>query len=98
MKAKTHKGDTALSAKKMHGRIYTPSFIVELMLNQIQYESPAGILQHHIIDNSCGDGAFLAEIANRYCHAYISTKGRTDLNELLQSAKRNVAQPKNGLI
>ncbi|MBS2126413.1 Eco57I restriction-modification methylase domain-containing protein ['Fragaria x ananassa' phyllody phytoplasma] len=47
------------------GVVYTPIFIVKNMLATIGYLSQ-NILKKHIIDNSCGEGAFLIEIVNRY--------------------------------
>ncbi|WP_341266639.1 HsdM family class I SAM-dependent methyltransferase [Candidatus Phytoplasma fraxini] len=47
------------------GVVYTPNFIVKNMLSTIGYLSQ-NILKKHIIDNSCGEGAFLIEIVNRY--------------------------------
>lgn len=38
------------------------------------------ILNRHIIDNSCGDGAFLIEIADRYCRAFLNVN--SDLETL----------------
>ncbi|MGI6751172.1 MAG: Eco57I restriction-modification methylase domain-containing protein [Anaerovoracaceae bacterium] len=55
-----------LTKKKAKGRIYTPDYIVENILNLCEY-SGANLLKKHVIDNSCGDGAFLAEVVRRYC-------------------------------
>ena len=54
---------------KNYGQIFTPRYIVVEMLDYIGYTSP-NILGKHIIDNSCGDGAFLIEIIDRYCRQY----------------------------
>lgn len=51
------------------GQIYTPIRIVNDMLDIIDYQGER-ILQKHIIDNSCGDGAFLRVIIERYIRAY----------------------------
>jgi len=51
------------------GQIYTPINIVNDMLNLIGY-SGENILKKHIIDNSCGNGAFLTQITERYITAY----------------------------
>lgn len=72
----------AKSPRKAHGRIYTPQFIVALMLDRMGYRSPSDILRLHIIDNSCGDGAFLVEIVRRYCHAYLTESPLPNLDEL----------------
>lgn len=64
---------------KCHGRVYTPSYIVNLILDFGGYNDN-GILQKHVIDNSCGDGAFLVEIARRYCTEFL--KNSNDLSLL----------------
>lgn len=54
----------------MHNeKIFTPAWMVNLMLDKVGYKGK-NILNKHIIDNSCGDGAFLKEIVRRYCKAY----------------------------
>ena len=52
--------------KKESGRVYTPDYIVKNILNLSGYFGD-NILKKHVIDNSCGDGAFLCEIVRRYC-------------------------------
>ena len=55
---------------KSEGRYYTPPHIVNAVLSEAYYTAdctPSCILKKHIIDNSCGDGAFLKEIVRRYC-------------------------------
>lgn len=54
------------TAKKSKGRVYTPDYIVKNILDMAHYNGTA-ILYKHVIDNSCGDGAFLCEIVDRYC-------------------------------
>lgn len=56
---------------KKHGGVYTPGFIVREMLDYLSYGG-TGILSKHIMENSCGDGAFLSEIVRRYCEAFMS--------------------------
>lgn len=59
-----------LNIREMHNeQVFTPSWMVNLMLNKLQY-SGNRVLQKHIIDNSCGKGAFLVEAVDRYCKAY----------------------------
>lgn len=49
----------------MHNeQVFTPEHVVNKMLDGIGYNS--GIRKKHIIDNSCGDGAFLKCIVIRY--------------------------------
>ena len=59
-----------MNASKSHGRIYTPDYLVKLILDYAGYDTPEQILEKHIMDNSCGDGAFLTEIVKRYCQAF----------------------------
>lgn len=50
---------------KNDGQVFTPDYLVNNMLDFCGYEGEA-ILLKHVIDNSCGDGAFLREILRRY--------------------------------
>jgi adenine-specific DNA-methyltransferase len=59
-----------LIARKNNGKVYTPSYIVKNILDLSNYQS-GNILKKHIIDNSCGDGAFLKEIVDRYCCEFL---------------------------
>lgn len=72
-----------MNAAKLYGRVYTPHYIVKLMLDYVGYVDSESILCKHIIDNSCGNGAFLVEIVRRYCNAHISAGG--GLDDLKQS-------------
>lgn len=56
------------SKQKTIGQVFTPQFIVSAMLDYCGYFGN-GIVKKHIIDNSCGDGAFLKEIVARYISA-----------------------------
>ena len=56
---------------KEHGRVYTPDYLVKLILDFGGYDNP-DLLKKHVIDNSCGDGAFLKEIVKRYCNQFLS--------------------------
>lgn len=56
--------------RKSKGRVYTPSYIVKNILDLSHYNG-SNILNKHVIDNSCGDGAFLTEIVSRYCNEAI---------------------------
>ena len=59
---------------KHSGQVFTPDFLVFSILDFAGY-SCGNILKKHVIDNSCGDGAFLCEITNRYCNEYIAAYG-----------------------
>ncbi|MFA5561337.1 MAG: N-6 DNA methylase [Eubacteriales bacterium] len=61
----------SITTEKENGRFYTPIFIVDNILDLAGYYG-AKILKKHVIDNSCGDGAFLTQIVRRYCTEAIS--------------------------
>lgn len=58
-----------MNKKKTLGQVFTPHYLVCDILNVAGYITGNDILKKHIIDNSCGDGAFLCEIVKRYCDA-----------------------------
>lgn len=60
-----------IKSTKQHGRIYTPKYLVNIILDFAGYY-PDRILKKHIIDNSCGDGAFLQEVVHRYCIEFLN--------------------------
>jgi len=66
--------DRAMKKKKHFGQVYTPTYLVQDILDEAGYVTAANILERHIIDNSCGDGAFLEEVVRRYVASYISEK------------------------
>ena len=66
-------------AVKQHGRVYTPDYLVKVILDFGGYDKPT-ILKKHVIDNSCGDGAFLTENVRRYCAFFLTQK--QDLSKL----------------
>lgn len=68
-----------ITAVKSNGRIYTPDYIVNIILDLSGY-TQSNVIRKHIIDNSCGDGAFLVKIVDRYCKQ--AQLKKYDLNEL----------------
>ncbi len=72
------------------GRVYTPDFIVANILDLAGY-CGKDILKKHVIDNSCGDGAFLAEVVKRYCGRALN--GGLNTNQL----KKDLEQYVHGL-
>ena len=50
--------------KKTNGIVYTPQWIVELILDNLNYKN--NIHDKKIIDPACGEGAFLSEILIRF--------------------------------
>lgn len=67
-----------ITESKSHGRIYTPLFIVNNILDLSGYIGER-IPQKHVIDNSCGDGAFLAEIVRRYCEEFFKHSNNKEI-------------------
>lgn len=59
-----------MNQAKLNGQIFTPDFLVDLILDQAGYTK--NILKKHVIDNSCGDGQFLIKIIKRYCKAFLA--------------------------
>ena len=72
---------TEKSNEKLRGRFYTPEFIVNNILDLSDYYGEK-ILRKHVIDNSCGDGAFLVAIVDRYCNEFL--KSCNDLHILAE--------------
>lgn len=62
-----------IEKNKSDGQVFTPDFIVEEMLDNIKYNSNE-IIEKHVIDNSCGDGAFLYEVVKRYIYWGLQSK------------------------
>lgn len=60
-----------ITIQKSNGKFYTPEFIVDNILDLCGYYGN-NILKKHIMENSCGEGAFLVEIVDRYCKACLS--------------------------
>lgn len=73
---------------KNHGRVYTPDFIVKNILDFAGYCADFNILEKNIIDNSCGDGAFLLEIVNRYCVSFL--KKNNDKKKLKSNLEKYI--------
>lgn len=62
---------------KKKGQVFTPKKIVEDILNVAGYQGQQ-ILRKHVMDNSCGDGAFLVNIVERYIQEYRAQNGNLD--------------------
>ena len=52
------------SGEKLSGKVYTPAFVVEKILDDAAYNSPS-VLGKRIIDPACGNGRFLQKIVER---------------------------------
>lgn len=58
------------SIVKTMGKIYTPNYLVKNICDMAGYVT-GKINKKHVIDNSCGDGAFLCEIIERYINDFL---------------------------
>lgn len=74
---------TERKISKKSGRVYTPDYIVRNVLDMSGYYG-VNIAKKNVIDNSCGDGAFLCEIVDRYCEQAAKDKKEPEIlkNEL----------------
>lgn len=71
-----------MAKEKFSGQVFTPNYLVCNILDIAHYNT-CEVLKKHVMDNSCGDGAFLCEIVKRYCASSISQgKSSTLKNEL----------------
>ncbi len=66
------------SEVKARGKIYTPSYLVRNICDVGGYVA-GKINKKHVIDNSCGDGAFLCEIVERYITDYLSNSDNKNI-------------------
>ncbi len=73
------------SKQKSIGQVFTPPFIVSAMLDYCGYTGE-GVLGKQIIDNSCGNGAFLREVAQRYISA-ARAAGKSDSDTRAELAR-----------
>ena len=72
-----------ISDKKLNGVVYTPQWIVGLILDNIGYKN--NIYNKKIIDPACGDGAFLTEVVERFLgDAKKQNLSRTKIESLLE--------------
>ena len=73
-----------MNKAKETGQVFTPAYLVRDILDTAGYAG-AACLHRHVIDNSCGNGAFLCEVERRYCTAFLRYSSDTDtLKEELQ--------------
>ena len=85
-----------MGKKKKDGKIFTPKETADRMLHDIlgwdklKYENGRVYwpnIRKHIIDNSCGDGAFLALIVDFYIHnvSVTTRRSKQEIKELLET-------------
>lgn len=63
---------------KNDGQVFTPDYLVRNILDFAGY-CGSEILGKHVIDNSCGAGAFLVEVVLRYCNEAVQAGYTKDL-------------------
>ena len=81
---------------KHRGQVYTPDYLVTTILDIGGYKNNS-ILQKHVIDNSCGNGAFLTEIVKRYCNEFLKlNKDIAILKKELQTYIHGIEIQKTG--
>jgi methylase of polypeptide subunit release factors len=78
----------AISKEKENGEVFTPLFIVEKMLNDIDFNNKIGC---SVLEPSCGDGAFLVEVVKRI----ISFSKKEELENNLKKVQGWDIQQKN---
>lgn len=85
-----------MGKKKKDGQIFTPKEVVDRMLTDVlgwdslKFENGRVYwpnVRKHIIDNSCGDGAFLARIVDFYIHnvGVTTRRNKKEIKEMLET-------------
>lgn len=72
------------SVKRL-GQVFTPSFVVDLMLDLPQNTK---LCERKILEAGCGDGAFLMRIIRRYIAEFLQNS--SDLNALKKDLEQNI--------
>lgn len=67
--------------EKLNGKIYTPKFIVEKILKDIDYDNEK-ILGKSILDPACGDGSFLMAVAEKILKYSSKDKLKNNLEKI----------------
>jgi adenine-specific DNA-methyltransferase len=78
---------------KNEGQIFTPDYLVSDMLDFVGYRGYE-ILNKHIMENSCGDGAFLAEIVRRYCSVFPRESLKSELETFIHGIEKDETEYK----
>ena len=82
--------------KRNKSQVFTPQWLVKLMLNHVGYKQSENIISKHIIDNSCGDGAFLCEIVERYIiHCQLKQVYKEDIKKGIETYIHGIEIDKN---
>ncbi len=74
-----------ININKLNGVVYTPSWIVKIILNNLKYIVGNRLYSKKIIDPACGDGAFLKEVVERFIIDVLnSNKSTSEIKYLLE--------------
>ena len=76
------------SKAKNQGQIYTPTYLVRDMLDFCGY-CGSSIIGKHVMENSCGDGAFLCEIVRRYCSPFNRQSLKSELETYIHGIEKD---------
>ncbi|HGJ65825.1 TPA: N-6 DNA methylase [bacterium] len=75
-----------INEKKLNGIVYTPKWIVHLILDNLGYKE--NICDKKIIDPACGEGAFLSGVVDRFI---IDAKNKNiDNTEIKEALEKNI--------
>ena len=87
-----------IDKNKLNGVVYTPKWIVETILDNLGYTVNNNIYYKKIIDPSCGDGAFLKEVVERFItDALNSNKSISEIKNLLEQNVYGIDIDKNAI-
>ncbi|MEF3279423.1 MAG: SAM-dependent methyltransferase [Elusimicrobiota bacterium] len=75
-----------VSQKKINGVVYTPQWIVDLILDNIEYKN--NIYDKKILDPSCGEGSFLIIVVERFLKDCF--KNNLSLDEIRKALCNNI--------
>jgi adenine-specific DNA-methyltransferase len=86
-----------IDKNKLNGVVYTPNWIVKTILDYLEYGNN-NISNKKIIDPSCGDGAFLKEVVERFItDALNSNKSISEIKNLLEQNVYGIDIDKNAI-
>lgn len=87
-----------INKNKLNGIVYTPKWIVETILDYLEYTVNNNIHCKKIIDPACGDGAFLKEVVERFIiDALNSNKSISEIKNLLECNIYGIDIDKNAI-
>lgn len=75
-----------VSRKKVNGVVYTPTWIVNTILDKVDYKN--NIYNRRIIDPACGEGIFLIRVVDIFLKDCV--KNNLNINEIKKLLKKNI--------